>query len=231
MSNYKIFCDESCHLEHDKADVMVLGALLVPEEKVQALNKTIKYLRHQHNYHNEIKWTKLHSKQLDFYKALIDLYFSDGDFHFKTTIVLDKHNLDHEKFNRGGHNEFYYKMFYYTLRDFLKENNAYKIYLDYMDSLGGEKAKKLVDVLQAGTYWQIDAKANIIHSYEAQLIQLCDLFIGAVAYKNRSDIGKTSVIKNQIVAYLEEKTGGGLDYATSQWEEKFNIFRFLPRKV
>jgi len=231
MPNYKIFCDESCHLQHDKADVMVLGALLIPEEKVQNLNKTIKYLRHQYNYHNELKWTKLHAKQIDFYKALIDLYFSDDDYRFKTTVVLDKHQLNHETFNRGGHNEFYYKMFYYTLRDFLKEGNSYKIYLDYMDSLGGQKSKKLMDVLQNGTYWQIEAKAYIIHSYESQLIQLCDLLIGAVAYKNRSDIEKKSQVKNQIIEYLEEKTGGGLDYATPQWEEKFNIFRFLPRKV
>jgi len=57
MTIYKIFCDESCHLEHDKADVMVLGALLVPETKLEQLNRKIKFLRHQHNYHNEIKWT------------------------------------------------------------------------------------------------------------------------------------------------------------------------------
>lgn len=229
MTNYKLFCDESCHLQNDKADVMVLGALLVPADKVQHFNKSIKYLRHKYNYQNEIKWTKLHSKQLDFYKALIDLYFSDDEYHFKSTVVLNKQVLDHESFNRGEHSEFYYKMFYYTLRDFLKNGNGYKIYLDYMDSLGGEKSKKLIEVLQNGTYWQIDAEAYIIQSHESQLIQLCDLFIGAIAYKNRSDIEKTSEIKMHVIDYLEEKAGSGLDDATSQWEVKFNIFRFSPR--
>lgn len=227
MTAYKIFCDESCHLEHDKADVMVLGALLVPEAKLEQLNRKIKFLRHQYNYHNEIKWTKLHSQQFGFYKALIDAYFEGSDFNFKATVVLNKKKLNHEAFNRGGHNEFYYKMFYYTLRDFLKLENQYKIYLDYMDTLGAEKAKKLTEVLQAGINSKIDT--YIIHSYEAQLIQLCDLFIGAIAYKNRTDIEMTSTIKKKIVAYLEEKIDGGLDYATPQWEEKFNIFRFLPR--
>ena len=140
---------------------------------------------------------------------------------------MNKKKLNHEAFNRGGHNEFYYKMFYYTLRDFLKPDKQYKIYLDYMDTLGGAKAKKLTEVLKAGTNSKIDT--YIIHSYEAQLIQLCDLFIGAIAYKNRTDIEMHSLIKKRIIAYLEEKVDGGLDYATPQWEEKFNIFRFLPR--
>lgn len=216
-------------MEHDGSNVMVLGAVFVPEEKVEKLNRDIKFLRHQHNYHNEIKWTKLHGKQFEFYKSIINLFFSDTDFKFKATVVLNKHYLDHEKFNRGGHNEFYYKMFYYALRDFLKSGNRYKIYLDYMDTLGSAKAKKLLDVLQAGAFWSTDSSIHIIHSYEAQIIQLCDLLIGAIAYKNRTDIEKTSLLKQQIVGYLEEKSGGLIDYATPQWEEKFNIFRFSPR--
>jgi hypothetical protein len=35
---FKIFCDESCHLEKDTSNVMVLGALSCPEISVQLLN-------------------------------------------------------------------------------------------------------------------------------------------------------------------------------------------------
>lgn len=32
MSAYKIFCDESCHLYYDGADIMAIGVLECPEE-------------------------------------------------------------------------------------------------------------------------------------------------------------------------------------------------------
>ena len=33
MTEYNLYCDESCHLEHDDSDVMVLGALIIPKDK------------------------------------------------------------------------------------------------------------------------------------------------------------------------------------------------------
>ena len=34
MSIYKIYCDESCHLQQCDSDVMVLGALICPNEDI-----------------------------------------------------------------------------------------------------------------------------------------------------------------------------------------------------
>lgn len=231
MAVYKIFCDESCHLEHDGADIMVLGALFCNAEQSVQLNKHIKWLRHQHNYQTELKWTKLVAKQWPFYQALLDLVVDSSELKFKTTVVQQKNKLDHSQFNAGSHTNFYYKMFYYTLRDFLDSTNQYRIYLDYMDTMGGEKVAELCRVLQKSTNWRLDAKAFVIQSYESQLIQLCDLLIGAVAYKNRSDIAHNSEIKQKIVAYLEQRLGYELNVTTPPWESKFNIFRFVPRSL
>ena len=134
---YKIFCDESCHLEHDSADIMVLGALHCSAEKATQLTKHINWLRHQHNFKPELKWSKLNKHQWPLYKDLIDLLTSDNELHFKATVVLNKQVLDHQQYNAGSHSNFYYKMFFYTLRDFLKPGNEYRIYLDYMDTLAG----------------------------------------------------------------------------------------------
>lgn len=231
MAVYKIFCDESCHLEHDGSDVMVLGGIRCSDEKAIALNKHIKWLRHQHNYQTELKWTKLVSKQIDFYKALIDLLIDDTEVWFKATVVQHKERLVHDYFNEGSHNVFYYKMFYYTLRDFLLPDHEYRIYLDYMDTMGGEKTKKLCEVLKTEGREGLKVDSFIIQSYESQLIQLCDLIIGAVSYKNRSDIEHSSEIKGKIVSYLEGKLGHTLDYGTPPWERNFNIFRFAPSVV
>jgi hypothetical protein len=229
MAIYKIFCDESCHLQHDGSDVMVLGALHCSAEKAEQLTRHIKWLRHQHNFTPELKWSRLHKQQWALYKDLIDLVLDDNDINFKTTVVLNKKTLDHQQYNAGSHSDFYYKMFYYTVRDFLKLDNEYRLYLDYMDTLGAEKTKKLCEVLQSSTYWQLKVSASVVQSYEVQLIQLCDLLAGAVAYKSRSDIEHTSPIKNQFVNYLEQKLGHSLACSTPPWEEQFNIFRFVPR--
>lgn len=229
MPVYKIFCDESCHLQHDGSDVMVLGALHCSAEKAEKLTRHIKWLRHHHQYTPELKWSKLNKHQWPFYKDLIDLVIDDAEVNFKTTVVLNKKALDHQQYNAGSHSNFYYKMFYYTLRDFLHTGNEYRIYLDYMDTLGAEKTRKLCEVLQNETYWQLNVSTTIVQSYEAQLIQLCDLLIGAVAYKSRTDIEHKSPIKNLFVDYLEAKLGRSLKCSTPPWEENFNVFRFVPR--
>ena len=226
---YKIFCDESCHLQHDGADVMVLGAIHCTADKATQLSRRIKWLRHQHNYKPELKWSKLNKHQWPLYKDLIDSVLNDEQINFKATVVLNKQALDHQQYNAGSHSDFYYKMFYYTLRDFLNTENEYRIYMDYMDTLGAEKTKKLCDVLQASTQWQLNVSVTIVQSYEAQLIQLCDLLIGAIAYKSRRDIEHRSPIKNQFVDYLEQKLGRPITHSTPQWESQFNIFRFDPR--
>ncbi|WP_411727783.1 DUF3800 domain-containing protein [Methyloglobulus sp.] len=227
--SYKLFCDESCHLEHDSSNVMVLGTICCPEESVEKINRQIKALRYQHSYKNELKWTQLHFKQIGFYKALIDLFLETEALRFKATVVLNKKALNHEQFNQGSHNNFYYKMFYYTLRDFLEPRNHYNIYLDYMDTQGRDKAKKLMEVLHNANFGQVNIATYIIRSHESQLIQLCDLLIGALSYSNRTDIAHESKVKNELVDYLVLKLCHRLDMGTPPWEQKFNIFRFSPR--
>lgn len=125
MPVYKIFCDESCHLENDGADIMVLGGIRCSAEKVIALNKHIKWLRHQHNYHTELKWTKLILKQMAFYKALIDLLFDDDDIWFKATVVQHKERLEHALYNEGSHNTF--------ITEPYKRDSYEKLYREYIE--------------------------------------------------------------------------------------------------
>lgn len=227
----KLYCDESCHLQHDGCDVMVLGAICCGEDDVAAVVRHIKWLRNKHECYTELKWTKLINKQLGFYFELID-YFMDSGLRFKSTIVMDKKLLDHERYNDGSHGVFYYKMFYYTLRDFIKKDAWAKIYLDYMDTLGGGKVRKLEEILSSETRSKgVDAKitGHIIRSHESQLIQLCDMLIGAVAYRNRTDIEKKSVTKLAVVEHIEAKLCRSLEVATPPWEEKFNVFKFSPQ--
>ena len=60
-------------------------------------------------------------------------------------------------------------------------------------------------------------------------MQLTDILIGALSYKNRKDIKHSSKIKNFIIETIEKLSGVSLDTSTPQWEEKFRIYQYYPR--
>ena len=70
---YNVYCDESCHLEHDRQPVMVLGAVWCPLENVRESAKRIREIKAQHGIPSdfEIKWVKVSPARLDFYKDVM----------------------------------------------------------------------------------------------------------------------------------------------------------------
>ena len=226
---YKIFCDESNHLYSDKSNLMVIGGILCPDDEVQEVNRYIKYLKHKHNALNELKWTKLNSNKKEFYKELLEYFFSRINLIFNAQLVINKSNLDHSTYNHGEADEFYYKMYYYTLIPFLEKNNYYNIFMDYKDTEGGKRSKKLKDIINNTFYGMLSVDFTIIHSHESQIMQLTDIIIGAIGYKNRTDIEKKSEIKNYIINLLEEMSDFSLNLSTPEWERKFRFYKFYPR--
>ena len=227
--SYKIFCDESNHLKSDQSNLMIIGAVGCPNEQVEHINRYIKHLKHKYNANNELKWTKLNNNKREFYTELLRFFFSSTDLRFNSQLVLNKSILDHRRYNDDEEDVFYYKMYYYALLPFLRPMEQYNIFMDYKDTKGGQRVKKLREVIQNSFYGNIDTDFTIIHSHESQIMQLTDVLIGAISYKNRKDIDHVSDIKNFIVQTIEEFSGIKLDASTPQWEEKFRIFRFYPR--
>lgn len=227
---YKIFCDESNHLYSDKSDLMVIGGILCPSDEVEYTNRYIKFLKYKHNARNELKWTKLNSNKKLFYKELLEFFFSRVNLKFNAQVVVGKSNLNHEFYNSGDPDIFYYKMYYYTLLHLLNPENNYNIFIDYKDTKGGKRAEKLREVIQNKFYGEIDVDFTIIHSHESQIIQITDLIIGAIGYKNRKDIEKKSDIKNYIIKLLEDIGGFPLDMSIPQWENKFHIYQLHARR-
>ncbi|MGX3098489.1 DUF3800 domain-containing protein [Helicobacter sp. 23-1046] len=234
---YKIFCDESNHLDYKdnptlKSNIMVLGAIRVAEEEVEQINKHIKYLKHKHNYHKELKWTKLHISQKPFYDELLDFFFSEVCLKFQALLIPSKKNLKHDIYNDGSADLFYYKMFYYVFRNLFEaevnvgEKIDAKIYLDYKDSRCGTRMQQLKEVLQSKYKDNLNVEVFTAKSHESNIIQLVDLLIGAIAYQAREDLEHKSEIKNYIVNILESKLyNKSLKLSTPPWESKFNIFK------
>ncbi len=227
---YKIFCDESNHLYNGTSDIMVIGGICCEYTQVEYINRYIKYLKHKHNANNELKWTKLNNNKKFFYKELLEFFYSRLDMEFNAQVLLEKSTLNYPKYNKGETDKFFYKMYYYTLEHFLKKKDKFNIFMDYKDTKGGLFIKNLDSLIKDTFYENINVSYTIIHSHESQIMQLCDVLIGAISYKNRKDIVHESEIKKYIIQEIERLSACSLDDSTPQWETKFRIHKFHLRK-
>lgn len=224
--NYKIFCDESCHLQNDGWDVMVLGALKCPEDEYEKIKADIKAIKLKHKTPFEIKWQKLSNSRIELYKELID-YFMDSNLTYRAVIVINKRDLDHHQFSQT-HSEFYYKTYYLVLKKMMQASDTYKIYMDFKDTKGREALDELTEIFNNSKELPLPYMQHI-RADESQLIQLADLFTGAVSYKNR-DLDQSET-KQTVIAYLEERLGLNLDMTSPYKFTKFNLFIQDPKKV
>lgn len=223
---YHIYCDESCHLEHDRLSVMVLGAVWCPAEKVREVMTRIKEIKARYNVAplTEVKWVKISPAKLSLYLELVDYFFDDDDLHFRALIVPDKGKLDHPAFQQE-HDDWYYKMYFDMIKVLLGPNNEYRIFLDIKDTRSSAKAAKLHEVLCNNMYdfrREILKQIQIVRSHEVQILQLCDILLGAVGYANR-DL-HTSQAKERLVERIKARSGYSLRRTTLYGESKFNLF-------
>jgi hypothetical protein len=232
MSNeYNIYCDESCHLENDKINVMVLGAIACPVSQRARVAKEIKAIKTRHNLPSdfEIKWTKVSKNKIGFYLELINYFFTSSELSFRALVIPDKTKLNHDLFN-SDHDSFYYKMYFQLLNVMLENSNKYNVYLDIKDTQGSQKVAKLQEVLANANYdfdRRMVQKIQQVHSHEVEQLQLADLIIGALSYLNRGL--ETSSAKLQIIERLKELSTLSLTKSTLPSAQKFNLFYWNAR--
>lgn len=230
MKMYNIYCDESCHLEHDRLPIMALGAIWCPESEHIHFGQKIAEIKTKHKAKGELKWSKVSKSRLDFYLELANWFFSESTLHFRALIVLNKNRLDHKSFNKDSHNNFYYKMYFSLLNKLLSPENKYNIYIDIKDTQSRLMNQKLKELLCNNVYdftGDMIERVQNIHSHESHLTQLTDFFLGALTYKHRNL--STNSAKNAIIKLIESKIKYPLTKSTPLREEKFNLFLFNPK--
>lgn len=231
---YGVYIDESCHLENDKQSLMCIGYTKIKKSEYTVLKEALKKLKLAYKTPTELKWNKLSYSRLPFYKALVDFFF-ENPIKFRAILVKNKNQLNHQKYNKGDHNAFYYTLVYLLLKNPYVNNGKYNyhVYLDIKDTRGRERLPLLNDRLQR----ELNNKSPFkffqhIRSDENEFLQLADFFIGAITYKAKGAhlLDNASRVKKEVVAYMEEKSGYCLDDGTNPLETKFNIFDFQIQK-
>ncbi|MDH3974042.1 MAG: DUF3800 domain-containing protein [Deltaproteobacteria bacterium] len=223
---YNIYCDESCHLEHDNQKAMVLGGIWCPLDKRREIAVRIREIKEKHGFRPdfEIKWTKVSPAKERFYLDLLDYFFDDDDLHFRALIVPDKSILHHNQFGQD-HDEWYYKMYFNMLKVIFDPTARYNIYLDIKDTRGGKKVEKLHEVICNSLYdfsRQVVERVQILESKHVEQLQLADLLIGALSYLHRGLSGNQA--KETLISRMKERSNYSLMRNTLYQEKKVNIF-------
>ena len=221
------YCDESCHLENDGINFMILGSIKLPREKKEIIYKEIKDIKIKHGLspNMEIKWTKVSLGKIEFYEEVIEYFFKNPNLKFRA-VVASKENLVFGNEENDDYASWYYKMYFQLLNKFMSPRRKNRIFLDIKDSRGGKRIKKLRDIL----IWEnMNRKfirdINQVHSNTSEVLQLTDLLIGALGYYNRglnSNKGKMRIVK-KLLEYTNE-LGIDITKTTRIDERKFNVF-------
>jgi hypothetical protein len=228
---YSYFCDESCHLENDGMPVMGLGALWLPTARVRQASEELRAIKTEHGIRQnfEAKWTQVSPAQVGFYEALLNYFFDHDEIRFRGVIARDKASVQYAD-DRGGHDGWYYRMYWLLLRGIIAPPRHARIYLDIKDTRGGPKVTKLHDIL-ANTHYDFDheylERIQIVRSHEVELLQLTDLLIGALTAQARGTT--TSPAKQALIKLIETRIRRKLGFSTSPDALDFNVFYWSPR--
>lgn len=225
---YNVYCDESCHLESNDSKYMLIGAIYCPKEKVKEINNHIRKLKEDYNLSNniELKWNKVDKKTEKLYLDIINYFFNNDDLKFRV-IVINKEKLDHEKYNQTE-NDFYHKAYYEMLKYIVSYNNSYNIYPDIKDTNSYYYHQIMFNYLKiklSDTNNKIIKKIQPIKSYEAPILQVNDILIGALSYYYRNLSGNE--VKLNIIKEINNLYQSSFD--ETSYNEKFNIFIWKSR--
>ncbi len=226
---YNIYCDESCHLEHDNQKYMVLGGIICEKSDRNIIKKDILNIKKRYGIsaRSEIKWNKVSPSKLEYYKELVNYFFDNDNLRLRA-VVIDKSQLNHKLFNQT-HDDWYYKMYYYLLINLVEPKQENYIYLDIKDTKSSSKVEGLKKYL---SFKLMDYDFNVIkniqsiNSQESTIMQLADLLIGAIGYRNRKvyDNEDCSWAKKELMMHVINRSGYSLTKNTMLSEKKFNLF-------
>lgn len=232
---YNIYCDESCHLEHDGINNMSIGAIWVSKANVPEINSRIREIKmkNKFNVKSEAKWTKVCKKHLQLYLDLVDLFFDISELKFRCLLIPDKSALDHERFNQT-HDDWYYKMYFEMLSYIFDNSNEYNTYIDIKDTNSYQKSQKLYEVCCNSIYdfsGESIRKIQPIRSHEVEIMQLVDILIGAVTYANRnfSENHIKSSAKLQVIERIKQRSSRNISKTSMLRDYKFNLFIWRSR--
>lgn len=224
VNEINIYCDES-GVENPDSRKMVIGCIFIPRDSKKKLTNEINKLKKKHAFHQELKWNKVGEKYQQFYKDLIDLFFSAPELTFRG-IVVNKSIIKYDVYHENDEELAFFKFYYLMLKHKLSSYNNYFIFLDRKPTRDKNRARALKAFLDSHVLFYRNS-CNIKHlqaysSSENIQLQIADFFVGLLHSANNS---KKQSAKGEIVKYFSQNFDESyLVNGTPLSENKFNIF-------
>lgn len=231
---YNVYCDESCHLRYDDSPVMILGAVSCPSEYKRKIFEDIRAIKVKHGLDSrfEIKWTKVSASKVDFYMEVLNYFWENSYLSYRGLVASGKDELNHERYNNGDSDLWYYKMYFLMLDPIINPLNEYQILVDIKDTKGGKRVNKLREVLCNNKYdfkREVIKQIGQINSRESEILQLADLINGAMGFHHRKLVERPGANEGKVMLVKELRKKCNLDKNTARCEQKFNLFIWKPR--
>ncbi|TCG10383.1 DUF3800 domain-containing protein, partial [Mycoplasma marinum] len=202
-----LFLEETSHLSF-QTKPLVIGGWVVPKTKMKQINNEIKKIKLKHGVKTltEIKWTKIGKSKINLYKELVEYAIQNEYMQLRVLVAGDKKNI---KLN--------YKDWYTRLHFSLIKKSPFAIRGIISDRKGSGNEESLISTLEMASIPQ----TTFVDSKESQIIQLSDLFLGAISCYG-TEI--KSIWKEQIYNIIANEINIG--YTTSLYSNqiKYNIF-------
>jgi len=222
--DFEIYSDESClealakKTEHK---YIAIGGIWIPANYRSELKDCLNKIKANYKITGEFKWNKLSPAYVEFYKEIVDFFFSTENIRFRV-ILIESGKVENFKFNNSDNELSFYKFYYQLLHHWILDFNTYSIFLDHKVNRDKSRLSKLHKVLDNSNLTSDICFIQALPSEQSLGIQLADLLTGIVSAKFNQ---KTkSLAKLQLINHVEKYLGKQIQ-PTPKWEEKFNVFK------
>ncbi len=222
------YFDES-RIDNVESNYMVCGGVFIERRYAKEIRKDLRAILAEHSFFGEIKWSKTDVQRLNTYKEVVDYFFSLPAYKASfNCIVVDKQEIDLKKYHNNDKELAFFKFIYILLKQRVRPETKYYLNFDFKPTKMKNGLSEVASYLDLHIRQHVKS-ASIHHiqsypSHESILIQVADLFTGAVSFAFNEDLSQPRP-KNDLMKYIAAKIEkDDLRFCSSPQEKKFNIF-------
>lgn len=225
--NIEVYCDEAypdlLSSQHPPAQYLVIGSLWFKSENRSVNKEAIHKLRDFFRIGGEFKWTKVTKSKVEFYKALVDWFCSQGEELRFRCIAVDHSQVNLIRFHENDQELGFYKFYYQMLHKWIHDQNTYSVYCDYKKNRRRDRLQVLETCMRRSNLSANVRRVQAIRSKESVLIQLADVLVGLAASTLNRKLAQGSA-KKELLLHMERLLQRKIS-PTSFCEKKFNVFK------
>jgi hypothetical protein len=199
------FLDETGTLHAARDPFFAVGLLRCREP--YALLRPLQRMRDREKFYDEMKWNKVSGKKMPILQTAVDVFFGCGDASF-SAFVVDKQK--HDLMARfGGQFEAYDAVARQVVKGSIRRGEVLWVVADeYSTPPKVTFEENVRDYVNRGVRRQAVAGVCRMRSSGVDLLQLCDILLGAVVFEQKVALGLARYKpKRELLEYVRQKTG------------------------